>query len=122
MVQEQLQDVCNADIADQTRWIKCKYQTLHPIIHSASKFKNILLLGSASADTQPDHGNGSRLYEVNLWLWRYGRGQPRTMSIEEVEAARQDRVSEARIRAEETKKRSRVVAAREAAERAAVAD
>ena len=66
---------------------------------------------------------GSRLYEVNLWLWRYGRGQPRTMSIEEAEAARQpeDRVSEARVRAEETKKRRREAAAREAAERAAAA-
>ena len=86
----------------------------HPTI--PYKFKNSRLLGSAassaSANTQPDRGNGSRLYEVNLWLWRYGRGQPRTMSIEEAEAARQDRVSEARKRAEETKKRSRETAAR----------
>ena len=59
------------------------------------KLKNSRLLGSASADTQPDRGNGSRLYEVNLWLWSYGRGQPRTMSIGEVEAVRQDRASEA---------------------------
>ena len=73
-------------------------------------------------DAQPDRGNGSRLYEVNLWLWRYGRGQPRTMSIEEAEAARQDRVSDARARAEETKKRRREAAAREGAERAAAAD
>jgi hypothetical protein len=79
------------------------------------KFKNSRILGSASADTQPDRGNGSRLYEVNLWLWRYGRGQPRTMSIDEAEAARQDRISEARRRAEETKKRRREEAARERA-------
>ena len=44
------------------------------------------------------------------------------MSIEEAEAARQDRVSEARVRAEETKKRRREAAAREAAERAVAAD
>jgi hypothetical protein len=25
-------------------------------------------LGSASADTQRDRGNGSRLYEVNIWM------------------------------------------------------
>jgi hypothetical protein len=37
------------------------------------------------------------------------------MSIEEAEAARQDRVSEARLRAEETKKRRREAAARERA-------
>ena len=92
----------------------------HPTI--PYKFKNSRLLGSASADTQPDRGNGSRLYEVNLWLWRYGRGQPRTMSIDEAEAARQDRVSDARARAEETKKRRREAAAREAAERAVAAD
>ena len=87
----------------------------HPTI--PYKFKNSRILGTASADTQPDRGNGStgRLYEVNLWLWRYGRGQPRTMSIEEAEAARLDRVSEARKRAEETKKRRREAAAREGA-------
>ncbi len=51
--------------------------------------------------------NCSRLYEVNLWLWRYGRGQPQTMSIDEAEAARQDRIREARRRAEETKKHRR---------------
>ncbi len=60
----------------------------HPTI--PYRFKNSRILGSASADTQPDRGNGSRLNEVNLWLWRYGRGQPRTMSINEAEAARQD--------------------------------
>ena len=90
----------------------------HPTI--PYKFKNSRILGSASADTQPDRGNGSRLYEVNLWLWRYGRGQPRTMFIDEAEAARQDRISEARRRAEETKKRSREEAA--ARERAAAAE
>ena len=79
------------------------------------KFKNSLILGTASADTQPDRGNGSRLYEVNLWLWRYGRGQPRSMSMEEAEAVRQDRVSKARQRAEETKKHSREAAARKRA-------
>jgi hypothetical protein len=85
----------------------------HPTI--PYKFKNSRILGSASADTQLDSGNGSRLYEVNLWLWRYGRGQPQTMSIDEAEAARQDRISEARRRAEETKKRRREEAARERA-------
>jgi hypothetical protein len=144
VVQKQLQDICDANIADQSRWIE--YRTLHPIIlwlpsklatwigdnygeelgiplpclyicpaanvlgraplipcfidsntHLTIpyKFKNSRLLGSASADTQLDRGNSSRLYEVpvNLWLWCYGLGQPRTISIEEAEAARQDQVS-----------------------------
>ena len=50
------------------------------------RFKNSRLLGTASADTQPDHGSDSRLYEVTFRLWRYGRGRPRMMSIEEAAA------------------------------------
>jgi hypothetical protein len=71
----------------------------HPTIpHS---FKNDQRLGSASADTQRDRGNGSRLYEVNIWMWRYGRGRPRMVSIAEAERIRSDRVLESRIRAGE---------------------
>ena len=41
----------------------------HPTIpHS---FKDDRRLGHASADTQRDRGNGSRLYEVHIWMWRY---------------------------------------------------
>jgi hypothetical protein len=28
-----------------------------------------------------DKGNGSWLYEVNLWVWRYGKGQLRKMLV-----------------------------------------
>jgi hypothetical protein len=46
----------------------------HPTIpHS---FKDDRGLGSASSDTQRDRGNGSRLYEVNIWMCLYGRGHP----------------------------------------------
>ena len=38
-------------------------------------FKDDQRLGSASADTQRNRGNGSRLYEVNIWMWLYGRGR-----------------------------------------------
>jgi len=62
-------------------------------------------LGSASADTQRDRGNGSRLYEVNIWMWRYGRGRPRMVSIVEAERIRSERLSESRLRAAETRKR-----------------
>ncbi len=27
----------------------------------------------ATADSRPDSGTGSRLFEINMWLWRYGR-------------------------------------------------
>ena len=33
------------------------------------------------ADTRPDASNGSRLYELNLWMRRYFRGQERKVSI-----------------------------------------
>ena len=64
-------------------------------------------LGSASADTQRDRGNSSRLYrdDVNIWTWRYGRGRPQMVSIAEAERIRSERLSESRIRAAETRKR-----------------
>ena len=75
----------------------------HPTIpHS---FKDDWGLGSASTDTQLDRGNCSRLYEVNIWMWRYGRGSPRMVSIAEAERIRKERIRESRIRAAETRKR-----------------
>jgi hypothetical protein len=74
----------------------------HPTIpHS---FRDDWHLGSASADTQRDWGNSSRLYKVNTWMWRYGRGHPRMVSIAEAERIRHKRISESRIRAGETRK------------------
>jgi hypothetical protein len=87
----------------------------HPTI--PHRFKDDQRLGSASADTQRDRGNGStgRLYEVNIrvrvWMWRYGRGRPRMVSIADAETPperiRSERVSESRTRAAETSKRRR---------------
>ncbi len=68
-------------------------------------FKEDQRLGSASADTHRDQGNGSRLCEVKIWTWRYGRGRLRMVSITEAERIRSERVSEIRIRAAETRKR-----------------
>jgi hypothetical protein len=92
------------NVQGQTPLIPCFIGgTSHPTIpHS---FKDDQRLGSASANTQRDRGNGSRLYEVNIWTWRYGRGRPRMVSIAEAERIRSVRVSESRIRAGETRKR-----------------
>ena len=57
----------------------------HTIPHS---FKDDWGLGSASADTQRDRGNSSRLYKVNIWMWCYCRGHPRMVSIAEAERIR----------------------------------
>ncbi len=87
----------------------------HPTIpHS---FKDDRRLGNSSADTQRDRGNGSRLYEVNIWMWRNCRGRPRMLSIAEAERIKCERISESRIRAGETRKRhSEAAAAAGAAE------
>ncbi len=48
----------------------------HPtILHS---FKDDWRLKSASDDTQRGRVNASRLYEVNIWTWRYDKGRPPT--------------------------------------------
>ena len=55
----------------------------------------------------PDAGKGSSL---NLWMWRYGRGQERKVSILDAMEARAKTVREARARAGETDKRRRLAA------------
>ncbi len=54
--------------------------------------------------------NGSRLSEVNLWMWRYGRGQERNVSVRKCMEARAKRMHEARGRAAQTCKRRRLAA------------
>ena len=63
--------------------------------------------------------NGSRLYELNLWMWRYGRGQARKVSVAKaiMMEARTKRLREARGRAGETVKRRRTASASRAAGR-----
>ncbi len=68
----------------------------HPTI--SHSFKNDPHLGNTAAGTQRDRGNGSRLYEVNIWMWRYGLGRARKVSIAEAERIRAQRLSESRIR------------------------
>jgi hypothetical protein len=46
----------------------------HPTI--PYRLKDDQRIGHASTDTQRDRGNGSRLYEVNIWMWLYGRAAP----------------------------------------------
>ena len=69
-----------------------------------------LVPAGAAADSRPDSGTGSRLYEVNTWMWRYGRAFPRKISVEDAEEMRRKRVRESRLKGAETLKRSRLVA------------
>ena len=59
----------------------------------------------AVADSRNGAGNGSRLYEVNIWMWCYGRGQPRRVTVAEAELQRKAVISDARRRAADTMKR-----------------
>ena len=85
----------------------------HPTI--PYRFKDDRRIGNGSADTQRDRGNGSRLFEVNIWMWHYGRGSSRMVSIAEAERIRAERLSESRTRAAETRKRRSEAAAAERA-------
>ena len=37
----------------------------------------------AAVDSRPDSGTGSRLFEINMWMWRYGRTFPRQISVDQ---------------------------------------
>ena len=59
------------------------------------------------ADTQPDKGDGSRIYEVNTWLWEFGRGMPRRMSVASAERLRHAMKADASAKSWATRKRNR---------------
>ena len=59
-----------------------------------------------AADTRLDAGNASRLYELNLWMWRYGRGQERKVSILDAIEGWARTVREALARAREARARA----------------
>ncbi len=65
----------------------------------------------AAADSRPSSGTGSSLFEVNIWMWRYGREYPRKISVKDAEEMLRSRVSESRRRGAETLKRRRLAAA-----------
>ena len=66
----------------------------------------------AAADSRPDSGTrtGSRLFEINIWMWKYGRTFPREFSVEDAVAMRKKRVKESRARAAATLLRRREAA------------
>ena len=59
----------------------------------------------AAADSRPDSGTGSRLYEINIWMWLYGRTFPRAISVEQAVDLRKKRLQESRVRGAETLRR-----------------
>ncbi len=70
----------------------------------------------AEADSLEGNGTGSRLFEVNIWMWRYGRAFPRKVSVKDADEMRRARVAESRRKGAETLKRRRLAAAARAQE------
>ena len=56
----------------------------------------------AAVDSRPDSGTGSRLFEINMCMWRYGRTFPRRISVDQAVELRKKRVQESRARGAET--------------------
>ena len=61
----------------------------------------------AAADSRQDSGTGSRLFEINIWMWRYGRTFPREIAVADSVELRKKRLAESRIRGAATMKRRR---------------
>ena len=80
-------------------WLRS--HTIRPLPHSFGNRQEVV------ADSRNGAGSGSRLYEVNIWMWRYGRGQPRRVTVAEAGLQRKDAISDACRRAADTMKRRR---------------
>ncbi len=61
------------------------------IPHKYSKNKNLCFPAGCADSAAEDGRRGSNVYEVNTWLWQFGRGKPRLggLTIEET-SDRQD--------------------------------
>jgi hypothetical protein len=61
----------------------------------------------AVADSRPDSWTGSRLFEINMWTWRYGRTFLRQISVDQAVEFRKKRVQESRAHGAEILRRRR---------------
>ena len=59
------------------------------------------------ADIYESSGDGSRLYEVNMWMWKFGRGMPRSRTVAETERLRASFAIAKRVLQQKTRKRNR---------------
>ncbi len=61
----------------------------------------------AAADSRPDSGTGSLLFEINILMWRYGKTFPWEFSVANVVAMRKQPVQEYRAHCAATLERRR---------------
>jgi hypothetical protein len=59
----------------------------------------------SAADSRPDNGTGGLLFEINMWMWRYGTTFPRQIYVDQAVELRKKRVQESRARGAETLRR-----------------
>ena len=60
------------------------------------------------ADSRKDKGDGCKLYEVNMWLWEFGRGKQRTRTVAEEELQREIILERSRREAWTSRQRQRL--------------
>ena len=77
------------------------------IPHLYSKRKDSGFPLGCAENAAVDGRRGSNVYEVNPWLWQFGRGKPRlgALSVEETAARRQAYRDESPKQAVETRRR-----------------
>ena len=94
-----------ADVLTGSEHILKAYAEKHSLTATAIKDLIAEIPREASADSRPNSGTGSRLFEINMWMWRYGRTFPREISVDQDVELRKKRVQESRARAAETLRR-----------------
>ena len=76
----------------------------HPTV--PHRFARSSKVSNGRADRHNGTGDGSRLYEVNMWMWKFGRGMPRSRSVAETERIREACNSFAKSKGHTTRKRN----------------
>ncbi len=61
--------------------------------HYSTQFQRRLASWNRLRRHKRDRCNCSRPYKVSIWIWRYGRGSSRMVSIVEAERIRRERIS-----------------------------
>ena len=79
----------------------------HPTI--PRRFARSSKINHGRADRQPGTGDGSKLYEVNMWMWNFGRGMPRPRSVPDSERISASHAAISRTKQYATRKRNRKV-------------
>ena len=66
-------------------------------------------MGSSDTAAADDKSRGSNVYEVNPWLWQFGRGKQRLggLSVEETGDRKEAALKERNLHGAETRRRSK---------------